>query len=165
MMPMICRHGLEETRCGHCCKDEPSAEIDARTMNDAVVQVSRMISGTYSPSLDAEAHLWRRVMKVAEETGEVTEALLGLLGENPRKGRTHTPADLRKELFDVALAALGAAAYLDGNTTDVEAMFRQHAIRVRDRLADALDPHLERADSPSCRALDGCPTPPGERRA
>lgn len=21
MMPMICRHGLEETRCGHCCPD------------------------------------------------------------------------------------------------------------------------------------------------
>lgn len=139
---------------------EQTAETDQRTANDAIVSVSRMISGTYPPSLDAEAHLWRRVMKVAEETGEVTEALLGLLGENPRKGRTHSPADLRKELFDVALAALGAAAYLDGNTTNVEAMFRDHAIRVRDRLADALDPHPDRLASPSCRALDGVSLPP-----
>ena len=133
----------------------PTAEKAERTLNDAVVGVSRMISGTYAPDLDAEAHLWRRVMKVAEEVGEVTEALLGLLGENPRKGITHSGVDLRRELFDVALAALGAAAYIDGNTTNVERLFRDHAISVRDRLADALSPHPDRAASSSCRALDG----------
>jgi hypothetical protein len=124
-------------------------EVD-RTLNEAVVGVSRMIDGTYPPNLDAEAHMWRRCMKVVEECGETTGAILGLLDENPRKGRTHTPEQVRGELFDVALAALGAVAYLTGNGAggDPVRLFEEHALRVRDRLADALNPHPDRVITP-----------------
>ena len=41
--------------------------------------------------------------------------MIGLTGQNPRKGVTHTIDDVRKELLDVAVTALGAIEHLDGN--------------------------------------------------
>ena len=67
---------------------------------------------------DTEAQIWGRVSKIAEENGEVIEALIGYLGANPRKGQTHDIGHVRKELFDVAVTALGAACHLAGNRTD-----------------------------------------------
>lgn len=103
-----------------------------------VTAISRLIDGSYPTDLDAEAHRWRRCIKVAEEVGEVTEALLGLSGENPRKGVTHDIGQVRKELLDVALAALGAVAHLDGNQGDPMADLVSHAAFVRGRLEAAL---------------------------
>lgn len=37
----ICRHGLEESRCGHCCKDEPTAENDVALIREAVDLIER----------------------------------------------------------------------------------------------------------------------------
>jgi len=54
-------------------------------------------------------------MKVVSEVGEAHDALGGMLGENPRKGVTHTMDDLIGELLDVAVAALGAVEHLMGN--------------------------------------------------
>lgn len=107
-------------------------------MKNPVVHISQMLDDSYSPALDPEAWRWRRCLKVAEEVGEVTEALLGLSGENPRKGVTHTLGDVRTELLDVALAALGAVAHLDGNTGDPIRSLELRAEFVRERLAVAL---------------------------
>lgn len=104
-----------------------------------VVDISQMLDASYPPSLDPEAWRWRRCLKASEEVGELTEALLGLSGENPRKGITHTLGDVRKELLDVALAALGAVAHLDGNTGDPIRSLEIHAEFVRDRLARAIN--------------------------
>lgn len=49
-----------------------------------------------------------RVMKLMEEAGEAAAAYVGLTGQNPRKGVTHTQDDLLKELADVAITALCA---------------------------------------------------------
>ncbi len=57
---------------------------------------------------DPEARTWGRLAKVAEESGEVIAAYIGATGQNPRKGITHTMADVRAELLDVALTALMA---------------------------------------------------------
>lgn len=114
-----------------------NAESDASGPGAAVQEISALIDGTYRPDLDREAWAWRRVMKVAEEVGEVNEAMLGWLGENPRKGITHTSEDVVKELLDVALAALGACAHLDGDSDPIEALI-DHAHWVRDRLRTAI---------------------------
>ncbi|GAA0245919.1 MazG-like family protein [Cryptosporangium japonicum] len=53
-----------------------------------------------------------RVGKVAEELGEAWAAWIGVTGQNPRKGRTHTPADVADELADVVLAATTASLSL-----------------------------------------------------
>ena len=54
-----------------------------------------------------------RVLKIGEEFGEVSEALHGALGANPRKGQSHTWEDVRKELVDVAVTTLVALTTLD----------------------------------------------------
>ncbi|MBF6046409.1 hypothetical protein GO001_14435 [Streptomyces sp. NRRL B-1677] len=46
-----------------------------------------------------------RLMKVVEEAGEASAAYLGMTGQNPRKGTTHTAADVADELCDVIIAA------------------------------------------------------------
>jgi NTP pyrophosphatase (non-canonical NTP hydrolase) len=49
-----------------------------------------------------------RILKVTEEAGEAAAAWIGVLGQNPRKGVTHTRQDVAGELADVALTALVA---------------------------------------------------------
>lgn len=53
-----------------------------------------------------------QILKVQEEAGEVAEAWIGVLGQNPRKGQTHTREDVAKELGDVVFTALVAIAGL-----------------------------------------------------
>jgi NTP pyrophosphatase (non-canonical NTP hydrolase) len=51
-----------------------------------------------------------RILKVTEEAGEVASAWIGTLGQNPRKGVTHTAGDVADELCDVITAAMVALA-------------------------------------------------------
>lgn len=60
-----------------------------------------------------EQHALLRVAKLAEEVGEVAEAVQGLYGANPRKGITHTVDDVKGELLDVAVTALAAWEHFD----------------------------------------------------
>ncbi|MGI5136950.1 MULTISPECIES: MazG-like family protein [unclassified Streptomyces] len=46
-----------------------------------------------------------RLLKVTEEAGETAAAYIGMTGQNPRKGTTHTAADVADELCDVIIAA------------------------------------------------------------
>jgi len=46
-----------------------------------------------------------RILKVTEEAGEVASAYIGMTGQNPRKGVTHSREDVADELCDVILAA------------------------------------------------------------
>lgn len=49
-----------------------------------------------------------RLLKIQEEAGEVAEAYIGYYGLNVRKGCTHTPEGVAKELADVMVAAMVA---------------------------------------------------------
>lgn len=51
-----------------------------------------------------------RILKVTEEAGEAASAYIGMTGQNPRKGVTHTREDVADELCDVMLAAAVALA-------------------------------------------------------
>lgn len=106
--------------------------IDPGGMGRKILLLSRWIDGDDF----SEAQQWHRVGKCAEEAGEALQALLGVTGRNPRKGVSHTPYDLEKELCDVAVSALGAMTHLHGNDPDYDPMVR---------LNDALDALLERA--------------------
>ncbi|MFD9687518.1 NUDIX domain-containing protein [Kitasatospora sp. NPDC059146] len=64
-----------------------------------------------------------QVVKIQEEAGEVAEALLGVLGANPRKGVSHTVAELQGELCDVITAAMVALRY---TTADPGAVLAAH---------------------------------------
>lgn len=56
-----------------------------------------------------------RVMKIGEEYGEAVAAYIGMTGQNPRKGVTHSRGDLMMELADVAVTALCAMQHFTGN--------------------------------------------------
>lgn len=73
---------------------------------------------------DPEAQLWGRVAKIGEEHGEVIEAMIGLTGQNPRKGVTHGKNELIAELLDVAITALGAIEHVTEHRGDVMEMFK-----------------------------------------
>jgi NTP pyrophosphatase (non-canonical NTP hydrolase) len=80
-----------------------------------------------------EAHVHRRLAKVTEENGEVTEAWLGVLGENQRKGAFGSVDDVQKELLDVAVAALGAVEHLTGNAGASLPLLVRHIAYVYER--------------------------------
>lgn len=106
------------------------------TLNNNLREISKAVSGSYPIDLDPEAHMWRRVTKVCEEAGEVDKALRGYIGENPRKGKTHTSIDIVEELLDTAGAALAAVFYIynDSPQADVLAMLSTRIQFVHDRL-------------------------------
>ncbi|MGW4033324.1 MazG-like family protein [Streptomyces sp. NPDC004838] len=85
--------------------------MDAKTW-DQINQLREWLDDNTGEQTEQERGLLR-VLKIGEEFGEVSEALHGVLGTNPRKGRSHTWEDVRKELVDVAVTALVALATLD----------------------------------------------------
>lgn len=52
------------------------------------------------------AQHWARVGKVIEELGETITALIGVTGQNPRKGVTHGWDDVVEELADTQITAI-----------------------------------------------------------
>jgi NTP pyrophosphatase (non-canonical NTP hydrolase) len=83
-----------------------------------------------SSTLPPETEKLLRIMKLTEETGEVTQAVIGTLGQNPRKGVTHTWDDVQAELCDVILTAMVVLTTL---TPDARATFNGHLARVARR--------------------------------
>ncbi|MGF1425007.1 MazG-like family protein [Kitasatospora sp. LaBMicrA B282] len=71
-----------------------------------------------------------QIVKLQEEAGEVAEAAIGALGENPRKGYSHSWDDVRKEACDVAVTALVLLARMGG---DPRSFFEEHLRATFDR--------------------------------
>jgi NTP pyrophosphatase (non-canonical NTP hydrolase) len=61
----------------------------------------------------AREEVTHRILKLVEEVGEVAQARIGQLGQNPRKGVTHSQGDLAAELADVVMTALVVLQSLD----------------------------------------------------
>lgn len=93
------------------------------TTNGVLAALSQHIDESPSyKGISREAVDWRRTTKMVEEVGEAIAAYAGTLGENPRKGVTHTPADVEHELLDVAVSALGALMHRNENNPDFDVM-------------------------------------------
>ena len=83
-----------------------------------------------SSTLPPDTEKLLRIMKLTEETGEVTAAVIGTLGQNPRKGVTHTWDDVQAELCDVMFTAMVALTTI---TPDARKVFEEHLARVAAR--------------------------------
>ncbi len=81
-------------------------------------------------ALDPDAMRMLRVMKLSEEVGETTQAVIGALGANPRKGVTHTWRDVEHELCDVIVTAMVALTTLN---PDARAVFAERLDHVANR--------------------------------
>ncbi len=104
-------------------------------MDDAWDTIERIVRWLDASSvLPPETEKLLRIMKLTEEAGEVTQALIGAMGQNPRKGLTHTWDDVQAELCDVMFTAMVALTTL---TPDARKVFDSHLARVAHRsLAD-----------------------------
>lgn len=89
-----------------------------------------------------EAETWARLAKISEEAGEVVAAYIGATGQNPRKGTTHTLADVEDELLDVAITALAALEHVRG-----------HDARSVELMDEKLQRTLSRAGLRSCARI------------
>jgi NTP pyrophosphatase (non-canonical NTP hydrolase) len=100
-------------------------------MDDAWGTIGQIVTWLDANStLPPDTERLLRIMKLTEETGEVTQAVIGTLGQNPRKGVTHTWDDAQAELCDVMFTAMVALATL---TPDAQRVFSTHLARVADR--------------------------------
>jgi NTP pyrophosphatase (non-canonical NTP hydrolase) len=75
-----------------------------------------------------------RILKLSEEVGEVGGAVIGVTGQNPRKGVTHSWEDVQSELCDVMITAMVALRTL---TPDAGAVFAERLRFVDARSAAA----------------------------
>jgi len=86
---------------------------------------------------------WARVAKAGEEVGEAIDALIGITGQNPRKGEYGEFGDLIAELADVSLTGLYAIQHFlkgDGGLT-IQALMdraRYHRARREEQLRKAV---------------------------
>ena len=85
-----------------------------------------------------------RVMKVGEEFGEAVAAYIGMTGQNPRKGVTHTSDDLAAELADIAVTAMCALVDFCPGATDA-----YRAMIARAHLASKIDGIIKRSEIPA----------------
>lgn len=84
--------------------------------------------------LRGTAAILAHALKLVEETGELAEAMLGVLGQNPRKGVHKTHDDVMKEIIDVMLTAATLGVQLELPNVFAE------------RLSERLDFLAERAE-------------------
>jgi NTP pyrophosphatase (non-canonical NTP hydrolase) len=100
-------------------------------MDDAWGTIEEIVSWLDASSvLPPETEKLLRIMKLTEEAGEVSQAVSGAMGQNPRKGVTHTWGDVQAELCDVMFTAMVALTTL---TPDARKIFGAHLARVADR--------------------------------
>jgi NTP pyrophosphatase (non-canonical NTP hydrolase) len=106
-----------------------------------------------------------RVLKLVEEAGEAAAAYIGMVGQNPRKGVTHTREDLLNELADVAITALCAIQHFtqDPDETRDVVMAKTAGIIARVPQLTAVGPAQVAAPTPTYSPkphdpADWCPT-------
>lgn len=85
-----------------------------------------------------------QMLKIAEEAGEAAAAYIGMTGQNPRKGVTHTREDVAGELCDVVVTALVALATVTGTADSAQAALDRHLTKRGPRLAAAIIAQHER---------------------
>lgn len=95
---------------------------------DTIRRITDQLDAASTLAPDVERLL--RIMKLTEEAGEVTQAVSGTLGQNPRKGITHTWDDVQAELCDVMFTAMVALTTL---TPEAPKVFTEHLARVAGR--------------------------------
>jgi NTP pyrophosphatase (non-canonical NTP hydrolase) len=87
---------------------------------------------------------WARLGKVIEELGEVIQAIIGLTGQNPRKGVTNGKDEVLSELADVAFTAIFCLQHFTKDTQEVRDILRGKLSRIKTRV-----PHASSAGHPS----------------
>ena len=84
--------------------------------------------------IDASHDDAMRVMKIGEEYGEAVQAYIGMTGQNPRKGVTHSLPDVLAELADVVVTGLAAIQHFTGDDAETMRIMLDKLDAIRDRI-------------------------------
>ncbi|MGV9352353.1 MazG-like family protein [Streptomyces misionensis] len=91
-----------------------------RHIPDPWLPVFRLVGWLDRENGRGQQEISLRLLKLVEEAGEVAQAYIGTVGQNPRKGVTHTTTDVADELCDVIITAMVALTSIaDGNPDDI----------------------------------------------
>ncbi|TBO58095.1 hypothetical protein EYS09_19255 [Streptomyces kasugaensis] len=74
-------------------------------------------------TLPREQRILLQLLKIQEEAGEVAEAVIGAMGQNPRKGHSHTWKDVEAEICDVIVTGMVALTRMNSEAATV---FQRH---------------------------------------
>jgi NTP pyrophosphatase (non-canonical NTP hydrolase) len=99
---------------------------DAADTWDAIERFAARLEA-HGRALPVEQRRILQILKITEEAGEVAQAVFGALGQNPRKGRTHTWQDVEAEVCDVIITAMVALARL---TPEPREAFARHLEKI-----------------------------------
>jgi NTP pyrophosphatase (non-canonical NTP hydrolase) len=99
-------------------------------------------------TLAREQRILLQLLKIQEEAGEVAEAVIGAMGQNPRKGHSHTWDDVEAEVCDVIVTGMVALMRMN---PDAPAVFARHMNRIasRDLVAEAETDGVPAASRPA----------------
>ncbi|MEU1850636.1 MazG-like family protein [Streptomyces sp. NPDC019990] len=100
-------------------------------MKDTWTTIARLATRLEEHSaLPREQRILLQLLKIQEEAGEVAEAVIGAMGQNPRKGHSHTWDEVEAEICDVIVTGMVALMRMNPEAPDV---FAQHVERIRER--------------------------------
>ncbi|MFJ9853203.1 MazG-like family protein [Streptomyces sp. NPDC101150] len=112
----------------------PTAEGHTTVEEDIWETVSRLADRfnvhDAERGLDHAQQWTLQVLKIAEETGEASQAVIGARGTNPRKGDSHTWQDVHAEVADVIITGLVALARM---RPDDAAQYLQQQLATKSR--------------------------------
>ncbi|MFH8466027.1 MazG-like family protein [Streptomyces sp. NPDC017991] len=80
--------------------------MQSDTWNIINTLAARFTAHDAERGLPLEEQWTLQVLKIAEETGEAAQAVMGARGTNPRKGNSHTWQDAQAEVADVVITGL-----------------------------------------------------------
>ncbi|MGA5210303.1 MazG-like family protein [Streptomyces pseudogriseolus] len=104
-------------------------------MTDTWTTIARLATRLEEHStLPREQRVLLQLLKIQEEAGEVAEAVIGAMGQNPRKGFSHTWEEVEAEICDVIVTGMVALMRMNPHAPEV---FAGHLNRIRQRDVDA----------------------------
>lgn len=111
--------------------------FDAALLRNAIEYVDQYLDDNVSEEYKKQplAQDWARVCKRLEEKGEAVDALIGMTGQNPRKGFNKTRVDLLTELADEALTPIYAIQHFTKNIDMTWAIIAERAQLHQERLS------------------------------
>ena len=88
----------------------------------------------HNSGIDPQFNLVMRFLKVVEENGEMMAEIIGMLGQNPRKGVTSDLDHVIKEGLDGVVSLLGAVESATGNKGEAFHLLANHISAVYGRM-------------------------------
>lgn len=114
-------------------RDVEDIGAEAQGAQDELTALSAWFD-EHNRGIDPQFNLVMRFLKVVEENGEMMGEIIGMLGQNPRKGVTSDLGHVIKEALDGVVSLLGAVESATGNKGEAFHLLANHISVVHARM-------------------------------